>query len=607
MAACFAAVAFGLMVAKHNSFHTRALDLAKFDQAIWNTLYGRFLFSSIQSHSILGNHFSPLMAAVAPLYLVWPNVRVLFLVQSIGLAAAGLCLYQIVRAKHARLAPWFLLAFYLNPALHEVALVEYRRVTMAVPYLALAAYALFSRRRVLMTIALGVALLCKENIGLIVAMFGLYLLLFERDWKWGAPLIVVGLSWTVIVTLWVIPAFQPPTKDAALYPQLNYFGLSGDSYQEILAALWRDPLALVRGVLDRAGMRALFRVFLPLGFVLPLLAADWLLIVLPSMAYMLMSVATGMHQLRDWYMASVLPGLFAAIAVGLGRLAVKRARWAVVGLLAASAVGYGLFSHAPPGAKYRPDLYRVTDHHRLRARLVAAVPPGASVAAQDPYVPHLSQREHIYLYPWVSIGIENVDYVLLDRALHPYPLQPHRMADTIDNALADPRYAIVLEGDGAFLFRQGGVRLPAKEIGAVVDGTMLLERIEVAPRDPDGLYRVADDAPIDLRHGQEVRIGLYWRALAAPEVERTVSVRMADASGALAAIHDGLPGAGKKPTSWWEKGWEIRDVHYLTVSPDAAFGPGRLQILVYDSHTLENVPFDDIGIVLVAHEIRVVE
>jgi hypothetical protein len=314
-----------------------------------------------------------------------------------------------------------------------------------------------------------------------------------------------------------------------------------------------------------------------------------------------------MHRLTDWYMASVLPGLLASIAIGVGRLSARRAQWVVALLIGASLTGYALYSYAPLGKEYDPELYRVTDHHRLAAQLVAAVPPGASVAAQDPYVPHLSHREHVYLYPWVSIGIENVDYVLLDRQLHPYPLQPHQMSSAIEEAIADPSSAIELEGDGAYLFRQGGAPLPAKAVDAVVDGTMLLQRVEVAERGQDRLYRVTGREPIKVHRGQDLRVSLYWQALDAPGAERTVSVRVVDAAGALAAIHDGLPAAGRKPTSWWQEGWKVRDAHYMTISPEAALGAAHLDVVIYDTVTKAVIPFDDLGPVLEAYRVDIVE
>jgi len=387
LAILFLAASSFLMFRKHASFNTRTYDLARFDQAIWNTLHGRFLHSSILDMSILGNHFSPFLALLSPLFLIWDDVRVLFLVQTTSVAVTGLFLYKIVRAKHVTLAPWFLLAFYLNPSVHETTLFEFRRVVLAMPFLAMALYALYTRRRGPMATGLGLALLCKEDVGLVVFMVGLYLILFERDWKWGVPIVLIGVAWVIGVSLWVIPLFAGPQSDPDIYPQLYYFDFLGDSYSEIVTNLRRDPLLLVRHVfeLERAG--ALLRAFLPLGLVLPFLAPSWALLCLPTMAYLLISNEPRLYRLETWHLATVLPVLFAAVGVGLGRLSGRWARWATGLLLATTIAGYLLYSPAPLGGTYEPVLYDVTEHHRVAAKIVDAGSLCASPGAPGARVP----------------------------------------------------------------------------------------------------------------------------------------------------------------------------------------------------------------------------
>jgi uncharacterized membrane protein len=593
MAVAFAAVFTWLMVRKHEAFNTRVYDLARFDQAIWNTLHGRFLYSTILNQSILGNHFSPYMALLSPLFLIWSDPRMLFLVQAVGMAVAGWFLYLIVRDRHPRLAPWFLLSFYLNPALHEMTLYEFRRITLAVPYLALALYALYARKRWLMLLGLGMALLCKEDIGFIVFMVGFFLLVIERDWKWGVPLMLLGGVWVVAISLWVIPLFAPAKESApAVYPQLYYFDFLGESYGEIAQNLVRDPLVLVRQMVSVDRLLALGRLFLPLGIVLPFLAPGWAMICLPVLVYLLLSNEPVLYRLEKWHLAPVLPVLYAAIGVGLTRRSERTARWLVAVLGLTCVVGYVLFSPAPGGGTYDRSLYHVTPHHRLAAEIVAAVPAQARVAAQVCYVPHLAHREHIYHYPWIVIGIENIDYMVFDRYSNPYPFGVDGLNKEIDNILADPLYAVEMEADGIYLFRRGDP-LPSIAVDRVADGTMRLERVDVAVQDDHGILRVVEAGPIQIAPGGVVRVSLYWEALAAPQAERTVSVRISNDAGAVVAQHDGLPGQGTKPTSWWEEGWQVRDVHYLSVPPQVEPGQGTLDIVVYDSQSIQNVQFDD--------------
>jgi hypothetical protein len=166
------------------------------------------------------------------------------------------------------------------------------------------------------------------------------------------------------------------------------------------------------------------------------------------------------------------------------------------------------------------------------------------------------------------------------------------MNSEIDDMVADTSLVIQEEADGIYLFRRGEPQ-PSTPVGRVYEGTMLLDRVEVAIREESGFYQTVSEEPVSARPGQEVRVSLYWEALDAPEAERTVSVRIAASDGQLVAIHDNQPGRGKKPTSWWQKGWKIRDVYYLTVSQEAPVGPGTLEVLVYDTHSLEPVPADD--------------
>jgi len=103
------------------------------------------------------------------------------------------------------------------------------------------------------------ALLCKENVTLLVLMVGLYLVVFERDWLWGLSTAVLGFIWALVVTLRVISSLKPPSDRVAICTQLNAFCLKGETLPSKLAFLMRDPFLLFRGMFDRAGLLALFQ------------------------------------------------------------------------------------------------------------------------------------------------------------------------------------------------------------------------------------------------------------------------------------------------------------------------------------------------------------
>lgn len=444
-----------------------------------------------------------------------------------------------------------------------------------------------------MVFALFVALLCKEDIGLFVFGVGLFLLLVHRDWRWGIALLVLGFMWAVGVSLWVIPAFRAPGTE---YPQLFYFSYLGDSYSEIAATLRADPLIILRQLFELSRLQAIGRFLLPLGIFLPFLGVEWLLIALPTLFLLLLSGDVEMFTLQKWYTAPLLPVFFAAVAVGLGRLDKRWARWATVWLLLMVLFGYYLYGVLPGGGRYAADEFTPTEHDRAGLLMVTAVPDNVSVATQPHYVPHLAHREHIFHYPWIKIGQENVDYFLLDRQSDPYPFSKDEMNGEITKFLADPALELVAELDEIYLFRQGdAVGRGAFGETAVVGETIQLNGFDVAMPDEDGLLRSQTIAPIRAQAGQSMRVDLYWEALAAPDAELTVSVRLTAPNGYIHAQHDGIPGLGSKPTSWWQPGWQIRDVHTLSIPPDLVPGSYNLELVVYDAFTQAVIPFADGG------------
>ena len=89
-AAVLAALLLGaLALVRHWTFHSTASDLAVFDQVLWNTIHGRFMESTLslarcEPHSFFGDHFSPALLLILPLYALFPHPETLIVVQTIA-------------------------------------------------------------------------------------------------------------------------------------------------------------------------------------------------------------------------------------------------------------------------------------------------------------------------------------------------------------------------------------------------------------------------------------------------------------------------------------------------------------------------------------------
>ncbi len=84
--------------------------------------------------------------------------------------------------------------------------------------------------------------------------------------------------------------------------------------------------------------------------------------------------------------------------------------------------------------------------------------------------------------------------------------------------------------------------------------------------------------PNELRTSNKVRLVLYWQCIAPLDKDYTVFVHLADAAGTPLSQGDGPPVRGLYPTSGWQAGEILADVHELPV--DAKLPPGEYQLLV---------------------------
>lgn len=569
-----------MTIRQHNGFRTNALDLAKFDQAIWNTAQGRPFQITLIQRSIIQSHFSPILAVYSPLYWVWPDIRLLFVVQSICLAGAGFFMYCFFRQD----APWVGLAVYgaylMHPTLHQVNLFEFRRITTAVLGMSFALFCLFKHRYAGMAFGLAVALLSKENTAFLVIGVGLYLVLAHRRVNVGLPVILFGAVWLISVPLVVLPALGTPqflSKNTGYSLAGKYFSYLGHSPAEVVQTLLTNPEAPLAFVLQRDRLEALLRVFWPTGFLF-LLAPEIAAFSLPFLGYLLASKSDAMGELSAWYPAVVLPLLYWAAVMGISRLQHQWRSIASVILLLAGVAGFVTLSEIRPAHWADMEHFKVTAHHRQVEAALKQVPRDAVVAAQDPLVPHLSHREEIYLFPWIPDGLDP-DYIVLDREMKTYPVKTPTYRTLFYNVLTGMEHEIDYQIGSLYIFRNEGNVSPEQKSRKRWGDLLTLTGYSVAVAPPGEPFRPLSGEPLPT--GSTMRVSLFWRVDETADRNYTVFVHALSGDGQLLAQHDSWPADAHRPTSVLPPETVFRDVHYLTL-PQGASGEVTLRVGLYD-------------------------
>jgi uncharacterized membrane protein len=153
-------------------------DFGHFGWRIANTWEGRGFLLETPSLPAFWDHFNPGLALLAPLWGIWPDPRLFILIQAICLAAPSLAVYGIARrlgARSAAAAAWAAayLAFPTVGQLNLNASYGWHPVSLSLPLIFLAIWALLCNRRILACSAAILACSFQEDIAAILSFLAL--------------------------------------------------------------------------------------------------------------------------------------------------------------------------------------------------------------------------------------------------------------------------------------------------------------------------------------------------------------------------------------------------------------------------------------------------
>jgi uncharacterized membrane protein len=399
-----------LSLERHRDFQSYAYDLGFFDQIIWNTSQGRWFETSFVPYNFLGQHFEPVLAVFALLYRLGAGVESLLIAQAVFVGLSAVPLYLASRAVTGRalIAVVVVVAFLINPMLHEAVFFGFHPEMLSLPFLFTGLYLLVQGRPTAAALAVAPILLLKEDMSIVVVMFAA--LMAMRGYRSeGLKLGLLGVAWFAIVGLVVMAEFRGGGS-SDLTQRFQYL-IEGSSGFGIV------PDAVSRGYhhLREYTVDSVIDILKWQGFLALLSPAS--LLALPSTIANGLSSHDEQARLQLHYSTATLALLWVGVVLGLGWLSRVRVRWqtpllgvAAIVLLGASVNGFVSHSELAPGA-FQTQL--TAAHRAALLEGLALIPPDASVEAQSTIVPHVSERREVYEYPTPGLA----DYVVFDKAL----------------------------------------------------------------------------------------------------------------------------------------------------------------------------------------------
>lgn len=404
------------------NFRVSSYDLVIFDQAVRG--YANFSAPTVPLRGVTGgfgmdylqlaDHFSPILALLAPFYWLHDGPQTLIVAQAVLFAAAIPFVWNFTRrvlgTPHAYLVA---VAYAISWPIATTVSVDFHEVAFVPLLSAIAIDRLHAGKTLPGLIAVGALLITKEDMGLMVLGLGAWQFLTGRR-KLGVGLMVTGVTVLELVRRVLIPwAGGDPSyywrynQIGENVPELLWFAVTRP--HEIVAMLFNE-----HSKWDTWGLLLWPSLFLCL--LSPLVLAALPLILERLLAESENWWSTGWHY--DSFVIVIL--LLAGVdgAARLIRWLRKREKirqvsgWKLAYAAAVCAVAVTTVPYRPFDQLMSPEFYKPDPRYNSRVEAMKLIPDGVVVEASDDFGPKMSSRTTVLWWdyqkrgtPWIIASI----------------------------------------------------------------------------------------------------------------------------------------------------------------------------------------------------------
>jgi uncharacterized membrane protein len=505
IAALVFAVYLTISLFRYLQLNPLSWDLGIFTDAVKQYAHLRAPVADVRGSgfNLLGDHFSPIIALIAPFFLVAPSPITLLVAQALLTAVSVLPVSWAAADKLGRRAGAAIGAAYgFSWGLQQMINFDFHEIAFAVPLLAFSLSALIrGRTRAAVAWALPLVFV-KEDQGFTVAAIGILMIIITR-WQAapgratagpdgsrsdgqarasartaiiGGPLLIVwGIAWSVLAITVIIPHFN-----------------AAHQYQ-----YWSDGGGLSPGGhLSAAGIVHQFFTSWPIKLqttlllLLPtVLIALWsplALAALPSIVLRFLGTSPNFWGTQWHYNATIMPILFLAAVDAIARIRARRSRPAATAVTAVTAVtetgaaagqrgswyatvlteidrhgaaamlavAAALIFQFPVGSLLTPATYRISPHVADANAAMAKVPDGATVTTTLDLLAPLAARTDTF---WIgNSGNPATEYIVFDGTDSGYSPEPANVPALVASQHPGISYKVIYDTGGVYVFRRSG-------------------------------------------------------------------------------------------------------------------------------------------------------
>jgi len=450
------------MYISYRNLQFPVLDLGLFNRHMYSLINFDLSANPLKGFNLLGDHAHIFLIFLAPLYYLWPDPRLLLVVQVFAVTLSIFPIYYIAQHYLESKVSGILwsLSYLLFFGFWAALAYSFHDAPVAVLPISWALYHLLVSKKI-RWLVLWLAILCliREDMPLVVAMFGLYLAVIDRNWKTGLAVIIGSLAYMSLIMKYLLGSLGHGYS----YTQ-NPFG---NGMVDVARASFTQPIAVFKELFlsPRNKTKTLLYMLGSFGG-LSLLAPQVLLLMAPLWAGRTLTLQYWRWSTIMHYSASQAPFLAVSAIVGLATVvsllsyfnffSAKLRKLMIVSISVGVVITSLVVSFLTNNIQFMrvlvPSAYSLTATQKSVYEASGLIPKLASVGVQAPFV-NLTSRQAVYNIP-LPDGIYP-DYVVLVDSIDIWPFRSSaeliRYKDTLKS---DNGYIEIFNKDEVFLLKK---------------------------------------------------------------------------------------------------------------------------------------------------------
>lgn len=584
------------LITKLNHFGFDAIDLGIYTQVFHYTSQGELFQFTIHPHSYLGDHFELFILLLAPLYRLWTGPEILLILQALALALGAIPLWFLAGRLLTRRWSWIVVGMYLlYPILFNISFFEFHILPFAIPLLLWLFYLYYRKKFWWFVIVMLLALSVREDVALVVGLFGVLAFVERRSWRWVLTPIAMAGAWFIAAL-----NITGYLNESGGYKFVALYSWLGETPGEIVRTALTKPWLPLGQIFSFNNLLLILGLTLPLAG-LPLLRWKYYIPTIFVALQLFLAPFSATILLETHYTSLLIPFIFISLVFSLS----KQNAWQrqtltwlqnlkplpVVLLIAA--VVYSFITLSPVSAIYTEpgtnEEYQA--HVDIKQAMADEISSEQSVVSGFDMLPALADRDRLYSIhyaflghrqysevpfeiprPITSVIFDATDFLVFQiqaQAILSYDRYYADGAERIRNLITENDLQPLSVADSMVHFGTG-TQTPIElydtdtipDVGATLTNVSLDNALTLVAWEEHSDYQP------DIRSGQLVPLSLYWLPQQQLTVDYSLELRLVDQDGGL-AYHKYYPlGYGLWPTSGWTAERSVQ-TNYWFVIPDA--------------------------------------